>query len=135
MARAITNLHIAITTAAATAPIPAVSPAPKEPKPAPAGGQYIATSNFANISTLFHKGLTTFGASDLDFPLTSRDSDLLSAGGTLINMMCLTLLHIPLHTGKPAFYLIFILKILIIFQASLISISGQHPEISINQAK
>ena len=44
MARAITNLHIAITTAAATAPAPALIAAPQEPILAPAGGQYIATT-------------------------------------------------------------------------------------------
>ena len=45
MARAITILHIATTTAATIPPIaPPISPLPTEPKPAPAGGQYIDTT-------------------------------------------------------------------------------------------
>ena len=45
MARAITNLHIAITTAATIPPIaPPIRPLPTEPILAPAGGQYIDTT-------------------------------------------------------------------------------------------
>lgn len=50
-------------------------------------------------------------------------------------MMGLLLLQLPLDTGKPMFYLILTLKIFVIFKAALVSISGQHSEISINQAK
>ncbi len=48
-------------------------------------------------------------------------------------MMRPALLHFPFEAGKKPFYLILILKILIIFKASLISVAGQHSEISIKQ--
>jgi len=50
--------------------------------------------------TPLYKGGTALGAADLDFPFASGYADLLPAGGTVINVMGLTLLEIIFLFGQ-----------------------------------
>ena len=74
------------------------------------------------LLTLLNKGLAAFRTSDLYSALTPGDSDLLPAGRTPVDMMGLSLLHIPFPCAKKLLYLKFILQIPVIFKTAFISI-------------
>lgn len=85
------------------------------------------------LSAFFDKGLTTFGASDFNSPFSPGNADLLPAGRASVDMMRLSLLEIPLPSGKIFLHSVLILQISVIFEAALIGIFGKHPKVRINQ--
>jgi len=84
------------------------------------------------LSAFLNKLRSTLGAPDFNPSFASRNTDLLPAGRTLVNMMCLHLLKTILRPCKEVLYFIFLFQIKIILLLPLVIISRQKPEIHIN---
>jgi hypothetical protein len=82
--------------------------------------------------TVFDKCGVTLGAPNLNAPFAPRDTNLLTAGRALVDMVGLALMHqvFLLVEGSPQ--LVCPIQIPLIFRRTLVNIPGKHAKIGIN---
>ena len=86
----------------------------------------------SELSTLFHKGDSTFRTPDFDLSFSPRDPDLLPASGASINMVDPSLFHQFQLLFEKAAYLICSRKKCLILRIAFRHIPRKHPVIAVN---
>ena len=80
---------------------------------------------FVNLSflTLFNKACLTFGTADFDLSFSFRYTDFLTAGGTFVDMMCLSLCQKIFLCRKPGAEPARFGKVCLVFSRTFVNIT------------
>ena len=80
----------------------------------------------------FDKCCIAFWTADLDLAFATRNANLLPAGRTLVNVVCLSLCKHIFLEGKEAADLVGLVQVPLIFLRALVDVAGKHTVVRID---